>query len=60
MDKKLKEKIIKFKNTPKILGLDVSTKVIGFALFELTTSKLLELTHFSPKLNHNLKINSRS
>ena len=38
------------KNTPKILGLDISTKTIGFALFELTTSKLLELTHFSPKI----------
>lgn len=49
-EEKLKEKIIKFKNTPKILGLDVSTKVIGFALFELSTSKLLELTHFSPKI----------
>ena len=38
------------KNTPKILGLDISTKVIGFALFELKESKLLELTHFSPKI----------
>ena len=41
---------IKFKNTPKILGLDISTKTIGFALFNLTGSKLLELTHFSPKI----------
>jgi hypothetical protein len=41
---------IKLKNSPKILGLDISTKTIGFALFDLTTSKLLELTHFSPKI----------
>lgn len=41
---------IKFKNKPKILGLDISTKTIGFALFDLTGSKLLELTHFSPKI----------
>jgi hypothetical protein len=40
----------KLKNTPKILGLDISTKVIGFALFDITGSKLLELTHFSPKI----------
>ena len=38
------------KNTPKILGLDISTKTIGFALFEINGSKLLELTHFSPKI----------
>lgn len=43
-------KAVKFKNTPKILGLDISTKTIGFALFNLTDSKLLELTHFSPKI----------
>jgi hypothetical protein len=41
---------IKLKNNPKILGLDISTKTIGFALFDLTSSKLLELTHFSPKI----------
>ena len=40
----------KVKNTPKILGLDVSTKTIGWALFDYTTKELLELTHFSPKL----------
>lgn len=40
----------KFKNKPKILGLDISTKTVGFALFELNGSKLLELTHFSPKI----------
>lgn len=39
-----------FKNTSKILGLDVSTKTIGFALFEMKDLKLLELTHFSPKV----------
>lgn len=38
------------KNKPKILGLDISTKVIGFALFDITGSNLLELTHFSPKI----------
>jgi hypothetical protein len=41
---------IKLKNTPKILGLDVSTKTTGFALFDINSSKLLELTHFSPKI----------
>ena len=41
---------INFKNKPKILGLDISTKTIGFALFDMTGSKLLELTHFSPKI----------
>ena len=37
-----------FKNQPKILGLDVSTKTIGWALFDYQTKELLELTHFSP------------
>ena len=32
-----------------IMGLDVSTKTIGIALFEVT-GKLLELTHISPKI----------
>ena len=41
---------MKFKNKPKILGLDISTKTIGFALFDISGSKLLELTHFSPKI----------
>ena len=41
---------IKFKNKPKILGLDISTKTIGWALFDISGSKLLELTHFSPKI----------
>jgi len=36
------------KNSPKILGLDISTKTIGWALFNLKTQDLLELTHISP------------
>jgi len=40
----------KLKNKPKILGLDISTKTIGWALFDIKESKLLELTHFSPKI----------
>lgn len=35
-------------NSPKVLGLDVSTKTIGMALFDIDTKKLLELTHVSP------------
>lgn len=34
--------------TPKVLGLDISTRTIGWALFDNETQKLLELTHFSP------------
>jgi hypothetical protein len=41
---------VKFKNKPKILGLDISTKTIGWAIFDMTGSNLLELTHFSPKI----------
>ena len=37
------------KNSPKVLGLDVSTKTIGFALFDIQTQQLLELTHLSPQ-----------
>lgn len=37
------------KNTPKVLGLDISTKTIGWALFDIQTQELLELTHISPK-----------
>jgi hypothetical protein len=37
------------KNSPKILGLDVSTKTIGVALFDLSSRDLLELTHVSPR-----------
>ena len=36
------------KNTPKVLGLDVSTKTIGWALFDIMSQELLELTHISP------------
>jgi len=36
------------KNSPKVLGLDVSTKTIGIALFDTPTQQLLELTHVSP------------
>jgi RNase H-fold protein (predicted Holliday junction resolvase) len=35
-------------NNPKVLSLDVSTKTIGIALFDITTKELLELTHVSP------------
>jgi hypothetical protein len=37
------------KDSPKILGLDVSTKVIGWALFDIESKSLLELTHVSPR-----------
>jgi RNase H-fold protein (predicted Holliday junction resolvase) len=33
----------KFQNTPKVLGLDVSTKTIGIALFDIPSQQLLEL-----------------
>jgi hypothetical protein len=36
------------KDSPKVLGLDVSTKTIGIALFDSKTTNLLELTHVSP------------
>ena len=36
------------KDSPKILGLDVSTKTIGWALFDIQSRELLELTHVSP------------
>ena len=35
---------------PKVLGLDISTKTIGWALFDIQKKQLLELTHFSPKV----------
>jgi len=38
----------KIESNPKILGLDVSTKTIGWALFDIETKELLELTHVSP------------
>jgi hypothetical protein len=37
------------KESPKILGLDISTKTIGWALFDMNTKQLLELTHISPR-----------
>jgi RNase H-fold protein (predicted Holliday junction resolvase) len=36
------------KNNPKVLGLDVSTRTIGWALFDMISGELLELTHISP------------
>jgi hypothetical protein len=36
-------------NNPKVMGLDVSTKTIGWALFDMRTQELLELTHVSPR-----------
>jgi len=46
------------KNNPKVLGLDISTKTIGWALFDMMTEELLELTHISPvaKLKEENKI----
>jgi hypothetical protein len=37
------------KNSPKVLGLDVSTRTIGWALFDMQNQELLELTHISPR-----------
>ena len=38
----------KLKESPKVLGLDVSTRTIGVALFDIQDKILLELTHISP------------
>lgn len=38
------------KNKPKILGLDISSKTIGWSIFDINGSKLLEASHFSPKI----------
>jgi hypothetical protein len=38
----------RLKESPKVLGLDVSTRTIGIALFDIQTKELLELTHVSP------------
>jgi RNase H-fold protein (predicted Holliday junction resolvase) len=38
-------------DSPKVLGLDVSTKTIGWALFDIESNNLLELTHISPVPN---------
>ena len=45
----------KLENRPKVLGLDVSTKTIGWALFDMQTKELLELTHV-PKPKKDNKI----
>ena len=37
------------KNSPKVLGLDISTRTIGWALFDVQHQELLELTHISPR-----------
>ena len=37
------------KESPKVLGLDVSTRTIGWALFDVQSQELLELTHISPR-----------
>ena len=42
-NKELKE------DSPKVLGLDISTKTIGWALFDIGSKNLLELTHISPR-----------
>ena len=44
------------KESPKILGLDVSTKTIGICLFDIESKNLLELTHVSPKVKTENKI----
>ena len=36
------------KESPKVLGLDVSTRTLGWALFDIQSRELLELTHISP------------
>jgi hypothetical protein len=41
---------LKLKNKPKILGLDVSSKTIGWAIFDINNSTLLEASHFTPKI----------
>ena len=44
------ENELKLRNKPKILGLDVSSKTIGWAIFDMNNSTLLEASHFSPKI----------
>jgi hypothetical protein len=46
----MENKDMKLLKSAKILGLDISTKCIGFALFDINGAELLELTHFSPKI----------
>jgi len=45
----------KIGKSPKVLGLDISTKTIGWALFDIQKKNLLELTHFSPKTKEKLE-----
>ena len=40
----------KLGKSPKGLGWDISTKTGGWALFDIQSKNLLELTHFSPKI----------
>lgn len=42
----MKKNIVK--DSPKVLGIDVSTKTLGLALFDIASKNLLELTHVSP------------
>ncbi len=44
------ENELNLKNKPKILGLDISSKTIGWALFDINGSVLLEASHFTPKI----------
>ena len=44
------ENELKLKNKPKILGLDVSSKTIGWSIFDMNSSTLLEASHFTPKI----------
>lgn len=41
---------MEFTKLPKVLGLDISTKTIGWALFDMSSKQLLELTHFTPNI----------
>lgn len=48
-----------FKNSAKVLGLDISTKTIGWALFDIKSEELLELTHISPRPKLNKDIDEK-
>ncbi len=45
------------KNSPKVLGLDISTKTIGWALFDIKSQELLELTTYPQDQNRYLMTN---
>jgi hypothetical protein len=47
------------KNAPKVLGLDISTKTIGWALFDIQSTELLELTHISPRPKINKDVDGK-